>query len=302
MTESRINIDDKTLRELYTKFQEHRRTLGVIYSNVPYHNFGDNGRFSGVGFLAATMASEHIITVTNTVNRFCFDLHALIYWSKLLESVSEDEKLMALIEFLIQVSNQCLAAPYLIKQTLIKSICKVSHQTNRLCVESQTENSLKPDKDLDFKQAAKLAKHFKSWQGMHDAFSLLNDEGFVTASDDYRNRFNHGFPRRIEHGHSMIIERVENAPQLDISNLIRTLESSSNELRPEISNMIATLKIIEENHRNLSSYKIVDAPPIYIANLIPALEKQYKAAVNCHAAYVDLIREQYAIWTSLPHG
>jgi hypothetical protein len=259
MTEIRFDINDEMLRELYKTFQEQRRTVGPIYSNVAYSDFVDNQRYSLDIIPTTLLASEHIITVTNTVNRFCYDLHSLIYWSKVFESASEDEKLMALLEFVTPISTQCLSAPYLTKQTIVKSICKISHQTNRLCTECWTEQSLKPDQRLNFDEAKKLAQHFNAWRETHDALSTLNDHEFVVASDDYRNKFQHGFPRRIEYGHSMVVERASGG----------------------------------------STYTIIDAPPLYIANLVSILVKQYKAAVMCHEAYINLMREQHKIWTSL---
>jgi hypothetical protein len=174
--------------------------------------------------------------------------------------MTEDEKFMALVEFIIPISTQCLSAPYFTKQMFIKSICKISHQTNRFLSQGWNDSDLKSDERLNFKEAKKFADHFAGWPAMCNAFSALNDDDFITASDDYRNRFNHGFPRRIELGHSMIVERTPNSFE----------------------------------------YAIINAPPLLIADLIPVLAKQYEAAVNCHQAYIQLIREQHELWASLP--
>jgi hypothetical protein len=262
MTRSRIDLNDLKLTELYNRFQRERRSLGEMYRGAYYCDFVDHGTYSGEAFPAVTTASEHIIAATNTVNRFCYDLHSLISWAEVFQTITEDEKFMALVEFVIPMTTQCLSAPYATKQMLIKSVCKISHQTNRFCTQNWTDSALKPDKKLDFNETTKLAQHFAAWPAMCSAFSLLNDEDFIMASDDYRNRFNHGFPRRIELGHTMIVERDPDS----------------------------------------AAYRISNAPPLHIADLVPVLAKQYEAALNCHRAYIELIREQHKLWASLPRG
>jgi hypothetical protein len=95
---------------------------------------------------------------------------------------------------------------------------------------------------------------------MRIVLSRLNNKTFATATDDYRNRLNHGFPRRIELGHILTIQR-------DPKSLV---------------------------------YRIVDAPPLLIGDLTPVLAVQYEAAVDCYDAYVELVREQRELWLSSP--
>jgi hypothetical protein len=117
---------------------------------------------------------------------------------------------------------------------------------------------------LTFLDAERLAARFVSWPALRSALSLLNGEKFINESDDYRNRVNHGFPRRIEVGHTVTI---------------------SPDVRP-----------------GSISYAWGVAPPLPIRNLIPLLAGQYEAAVNCFAAYVALIKEQHDLWPRLAHA
>jgi len=143
---------------------------------------------------AAMIASEHVLSANNAVDRFRHDLHGLTSWAKVLETVAEDERIPALFEFVAPAAAHCVSAPYSIKQMFIKSICHISHRTNRFCTADWSEATLKPDKQLNLKEAKKLAAHFASWPELCTTLSLLNDEQFAVATDDYRNRLNHGFP------------------------------------------------------------------------------------------------------------
>src|SRR5262249_8340300 len=127
--------------------------------------------------------------------------------------------------------------------------------TNRFHDRNWKEASV--TKQTNFDDAQKVAKRFLSWPALCSALALLNDENFTTASNNYRNRLNHGFPPRIEVGHAITVQRDLGAP---------------------------------------SSYVISDAPPLLIADLIPLLGAQYDAALNCFDAYIELVKEQYKLW------
>jgi hypothetical protein len=256
----RITIDDNQLCDLYRLFQEARRSLGDLYPAIRHDDdFLDRCRYDGpAAMLVVLMAREHILTATNTMNRFSYDILSLTAWNKVFASATEAERMQALYEFLSPTASYCLSMPYTIKQMFIKSICEISHQTNRFNDNNWDERALPPKPN--FPDAGKLASRFNSWPVLCAALSLLDDRTFRDASDDYRNEFNHGFPRRIELGYTTIIRR----------------------------------------NAKFSSYELRDAPPLLMNDLIPLLTVQHKAASDCHHAYLELIKEQHTLWPNLP--
>jgi hypothetical protein len=255
MSVTAVTLDDQTLLALYTTFQGARRSLGQLYRQARYADFVDRGRYQGSAMPVALIAGEHIVAATNTINRFNYDLHSITAWSKVFDSIIEDEKMQALFEFVFSIASDSLSAPYSIKQLFIRSIYEISHQTNRFHDTNWKDASLQ--KQTNFDDAQRVAKRFVSWPALCSALSLLNDENFTTASDNYRNRLNHGFPPRIEVGHAIAVQRDPDAA---------------------------------------SSYLIRHAPPLLIADLIPLLGAQYDAALNCFDAYIELVKEQYKLW------
>ena len=253
MTSSRVTLDDHTLIVLYTKFQEERRSLGERYPGLRHDDsFLESRRYDHpASMMFMLMAQEHILTATNTINRFSYDLHSLTAWSKVFQSASEEERMQALYEFLAPIAAQSLSMPYSIKQILVKSICQLSHQTNRFYVNDWSERLL--NEKPKFKDAKRLAERYHSWPTFCAALSLLNNQNFTNASDDYRNEFNHGFPRRIELGYTTIIRRDPKS----------------------------------------ASYEWRDAPPLSISYLIPLLAAEHKAARDSYQAYIELIKEQH---------
>jgi hypothetical protein len=252
---SSVSLDDQTLLALYTKFQGERRSLGSLYRQARYDDFVERRRYEGGAMPVTLIAGEHIVAATNAVNRFNYDLHSITAWSNVFASITEDEKMQALFEFVFSIASSSLAAPYSIKQLFIRSIYEISHQTNRFHDPNWKEAS--PTKQTNFDDAKRVAKRFLSWPALCSALSLLNDEEFTTASDNYRNRLNHGFPPRIEVGYAIRVQREPGAP---------------------------------------SVYTIGNAPPLLIADLIPLLGAQYDAALNCFDAYIELVKEQHTLW------
>jgi hypothetical protein len=227
----RTIIDDNQLCELYRLFQEARRSLGDLYPAIRHDDgFLDRCRYDGpVAMLVVLMVREHILTATNTINRFSYDIRGLTAWNKVFASATETERMQALYEFLSPTASYCLSMPYAIKQMFIKSICQISHQTNRFNESHWDERALPPKPN--FPDAVKLATRFSSCPVLCASLSLLDDKTFRDASDDYRSEFNHGFPRRIEIGYTTIIRHnarlssyeLRDAPPLLINNLIPLL-------------------------------------------------------------------------------
>jgi hypothetical protein len=147
MTRSRLAFVDQKLIELHSQYLQVRRSLGELFRGVNYHDFVDNGRYYPNAMPAVMVASEHLLAVANSVSRFCYELHALASWQKALEALGEDERTIALFEFVSPMATSCLSLPYSIRQMLVKSICHISHHTNRLCVADWDEAALKPDRE-----------------------------------------------------------------------------------------------------------------------------------------------------------
>jgi len=259
MTSSRVTLGDHTLIALYTKFQEARRSLRELYPGLRHDDsFLESRSYDHpASMMIMLMAQEHILTATNTINRLSYDLHSLTAWSKVFQSATEDERMQALYEFVTPIAAHSLSMPYSIKQILVKSVSQLSHQTNRFCINDWSERLL--NEKPNFKDAKRLAGRYHSWPALCAALSLLNSENFTNASDDYRNEFNHGFPRRIELGYTTIIRRDPKS----------------------------------------ASYEWRDAPPLSISDLIPLLAAEHEAACDSYQAYIGLIKEQHELWPGL---
>ena len=247
-----------TLLGLYRDFQQVRRPLNHLYPMIGYDGSFLGGRYNPVSLVAVLMAQNQPLSITHNINRFGNELRSLLAWAKVFETITEAERISALYEFAYPTASQCMSMPYSIKQALIKSVCQISHQTNRFLDSNWNEKAL-PEKP-NFHDARRLASRFEAWTALSTALEALDDKAFRLASDDYRNQANHGFPPRIEYGYTPVIRR--DAPSSVPG----------------------------------SFYQLYDLPPFRLNDLIPLLEPQYDAAIRCYDRYVNLIKEQHSVW------
>lgn len=251
---SAVDQDDKRLLELYAQFLKRREAVS-IGQPAEYAEFA--GPYDGASFAVGWLSEGEVPAVTNKVNAFWRHLGGLIAWNEIYQSLDEDDKFNVVIEFITPTADHCLSMPYSIKQMLIKSICHISHQTNRFCGPNFSEEALKKDRNLNFHEAEKLAGAYAAWSRLRDALLELDDGQYRKESNDYRNELNHGFATNIEYGHFLTIKRVDGNP---------------------------------------SAYNFMSVPPLQLGNVISSLARQYNAALLCHDRYIDLIREQHAHW------
>ncbi len=150
---------------------------------------------------------------------------------------------------------------------LTTSVCRISHQT-RLFFEKDFKETLKDERWLNYNEAKRLAKGFRDWPALEAAFSNLNDEDYEKESEYYRNSGNHSFAPNIEIGLQFKLQR-----------------------RPES----------DESRKNVS-YEMIVAEPLTLEKLVPLLTDQYRAARDCFELYVDLVRQQHALWPKSDPG
>jgi hypothetical protein len=255
MTNDSVRLDDEALLGLYARCQAERGGLCASYSQVSYDDFINRRRYDGTALLVILVTQDHMFAITNSMGRFLHHLSTLAGWSKLFASFSEAEKIQALFEFIDPLISALLSNPYSIKGQFVTSIYQISSHTSRLC--SGSKEALRPRPT--FKDAEKAAKGFSTWPTLSAALSDLNSQNFQDASDNYRNRQHHGFPRGIELGERLIIEPTK-------------ADQTVHAIRAE--------------------------PPLQLSTLLPLIEDQYRAAVLVYNEYTGLIKEQERSWRS----
>lgn len=244
-------LDDSAAIKAYTNFLAKYSTVTEPSETAEYPKF-EGSKFDIGGMAFSMMSGEHVITIANTVNSFLMYLRQLKGWTLVVRELDEEAAWRVLINFVEPLAYFCLDAPYRIKQQICSSTAQLSHQANRVRVQGWTD-TVKLSKPK-FDDAQRQAGHWNDWPRLEACLGELNSDAFCEATEDFRNKFHHGFPRRVGTGYTSFVERTWS----------------------------------EEGVR----YAFGSKPPLALVELVAALEPQYAAALSAFNSYVDLVLAQ----------
>lgn len=137
-----------------------------------------------------------ILSLVGQINRFNSDLFAIKVWKTILPDYTRDQQRHLVHEFVESLSYACMFAPFALKNQIIFTGTKTAILFER------GKGALKlPD---DYKISM---DHFRDWAGKWKGFpqverwlKKLNDEKFILHTNNFRNRYTHRIPPRIEFG------------------------------------------------------------------------------------------------------
>lgn len=138
---------------------------------------------------------QHIVGEVNYFKSYIFDLKT---WEKILpEYNDESQKLHLLYKFVEPLLKCCLFAPYALKNQIIFSGTKIAI----LLAKGKGQPKIPTDENIrnisDFKQWAETWADFDK---LETALKVLSDKDFTDATKDFRHRYTHRIPPRIEVG------------------------------------------------------------------------------------------------------
>jgi hypothetical protein len=208
-------------------------------------------RIDSMAFVS--LAREHVRELTNSVNGFALYVSHLRAWEGVLESLDEPERHEAMLEMVNPLVYFCLSAPYAIRNRFIRSAGLLSHQANRFHVPGWKDTGSLSK--VNFKTAQKLAASWPTWGALAEALEGFNSEAFQEAVGGLRHEFHHDFPRSVELGIQLTVER----------------------------------EVLQGSVR----YGFGVRDPLPLGTLVSALSAESEASMRVRRAYIDLVREQY---------
>src|SRR5215208_6716151 len=116
--------DPKRLVEMYAQFVEVRADI-KLPPPADYPEFLKHGGSN----LFLWAVHDEVYGIANRINEFWRQLHSSAAWNIIWRSLNKVDQYNALVEFVWLPADHCLTAPYSIKQTLVTSMCRISHQT-----------------------------------------------------------------------------------------------------------------------------------------------------------------------------
>ncbi len=200
--------------------------------------------------------NEHAQELANSINQLAVSTRKMSIWQMLLEKRSEEENKYIVNEFIEPLATLCLNLPYAIRGRFIFSVSHLSHQANMKKVSNWKDN-LAPDKSINFKVMEKASEEWSEYPGFRSSLSLLSDSEFSDQVHNFRNKYHHRYPPRVEFGQTQMVTRN-----------------------------------IEDGK---VSYGFGYIEPLQIRKMVPLLEAQHEAAYNTFRRYQALVNEQISV-------
>lgn len=148
-----------------------------------------------MSFELLRLSIQRIVGEANGFKSDIFDLKA---WEKILpEFEGKSQKLHLLHQFVEPSLRSCLFAPYAVKNQIIFSGTQIAI----LLEQGKCQPKIPANKEI------RNIFHFKQWAGtwvdfdkLETALSSLSNEDFTDATKNFRHRYTHQIPPRIEIG------------------------------------------------------------------------------------------------------
>lgn len=249
---------------LLNAFQRHRDALDALPNHAcrPLVEIPPIARHLTFGTpldVWATPAEVHTWNLTNEVNAFGQSIQKINAWARIFETFTRDEQINLVTEFINPLAVYALSLPFSLKNRFAFAAMRLSDEANRLCRKS-TQQLPSTSDDMKSPKFEEMWKYTSEWRCSSKIKNIA--ERICPMPKDragpvhaYRDRFFHRIPHYIGLG---VMERA-------------VLEG------------------------NASSWTITnqDIQPVSLATIAADLTPQHAAAMQCHAALVGLVAEQW---------
>ncbi len=201
------------------------------------------------------MLSDYSRELANILNQFLTYIDVLTAWDKVFLDYEEEDRLYLIHEFVEPICTICLNLPYVIRSRFIFFVTHLCHQANISLLGKKWKDDLPEDQCIDFKKMDKVATKWLAYKQLRLSMGQLADKKHQAEVNNYRHKFQHRYPPRIEVGLSEIIKR-------------------------------------NINEAGRVSYAIGYSLPLRIGQITSSLKGQHAAAMRVYKCYQELVNEQ----------
>lgn len=262
-------INEDRAIEFYKQFRKELRTA-PLPGIAPYPRPFEGGKFHILAMPFNTVAQDALREIANSINDFGRYIHYLHAWHVIFERVSEDDRYNLLLEHVRPYTVLCLGAPQALRGRLIYAATATSFHANRFL----TWPAGMPkwdDGHTSMKTAKATGEKWSTWPALAAELNILGQDQLSEATDDFRNKHEHGHPRGIGIGHISTVRRVLNPEKVFDSLAGQPLSDKPRE-----------------------SWSFGEQTPMQLADLLPLLEQEHATALRAFKAYLAMVEEQHA--------
>ncbi len=206
---------------------------------------------------------EFVREIFNSLNGLINITRRITAWSRALVGLSEEERIELVHETIDSVATTALNAPYAIRSRFYFAVAHLSHQANKFTMEDLWVDDLRLDGEIIKQDAHDKAKGWSNWRKLNSKLDLVAGNKFKTATDDFRNKYNHRFSPHFELGLSETVKRI---PSHALPTAVQEAMGVQGISKSDSSRFI---------------YAFGGTPPLKIDDLVRALEDECRAFTGC---------------------
>lgn len=166
-------------------------------------------RLDGSWIIYSQMLEEFATELANAINDLTHCVDRLAAWAKVVAPLGDEDRHEATHEFIDQLGTVALGLPYAIKSRFTFAAGHLCHQANRTNEQVPWEDNF-PEKNLYLNDIDPFCRSWRRFRAFKLSVERIAARTFKDATDDYRNRYNHGFASRLLLGFTGLVTREVN--------------------------------------------------------------------------------------------
>lgn len=199
----------KRSEKLITFYEAYRTALGATPVGgefMKYRWWTLPAPLNAAWMVYSQMLGEYATELANIINDLTNHVHRLRAWDTVLAGLDETDKFEVCHEFIDTLGTVALGQPYAIKSRFAFAVGHLSHQANKAADGLDWKDEF-PSKNLYLNDIEPYGSQWKKYREFKLKLEPLAGKKFKSASDDFRNTYNHGFSSRFVLGITATVKR-----------------------------------------------------------------------------------------------
>lgn len=206
MSEETEPQPEKRLR-LYQLYLTAREANPIEGRFMPYDWSGLPNPLSGAWLPYSQMSDEFGRELANTINDLTNHVHRLRAWDEVIGPLPNEDRMEALHEFIGVLAVAALGLPYVIKSRFAYAAAHLCHQANRAKQATSWTDDFPTAQAIYLNDADTFGRQWRAFRRFKQRVEVIGATAFKDATGDFRNAYNHRFPRRLVLGLSGFVTR-----------------------------------------------------------------------------------------------
>lgn len=183
--------------QLYSAYLAARQKRAMTGRFMPYGWSCLPDPLNGTWLPYSQMSDEFARELANTVNDLTNNIHRLEVWNDVIAPLGNEDKMEAVHEFVGVLGVAALGLPYVIKSRFAYASAHLCHQANRAKNPDVWTDEFPAAQAIYLNQADEFGRSWRTFKRFKRRVEVIGGSRFKDATGDFRNAYNHRFPRRL---------------------------------------------------------------------------------------------------------